>query len=523
MAQPEATCGRLGGADAPAASLHRFVLGEDEAPRQFGEGEAEVSLRDPFAAHVLLRGTFPAQAEGVLADLDVAIGPDHPLAASTERTFVVSETSQVLRGKDGVSRGLRFVVTRGEQTQDGPDLILSVGGPDSTSVEVMAWDPENRGFNYYRTAKAAGAWVWAGNSQHALVEPTRGLGPFEAHPSGNFLMKELKRPWVHWHSPDAPMDQRDLEPGDPLAQHRWFRLKKGAYELEESVAKPAVIRWNRERVERIANAGRLDNPAPIFEQIVGAPADRLPRPTVNLTSSMTRWSQAQAGEAVALPPTFFVDVDCLTDLLRMPRPEQLSVAGDRYVRTVLSEGVSLQNGSFNEDRDAHFASVVPERAFEDVNLLDQLLARKLLINPRLALCLLLVDFPNPVFSESRASLLPVIEGFSHDTVEAESYATALGDHIAASAQAGSPGSASFAELWTLAPDQLSGNGAEQLEAYYKAVADRIDTDEGIAEYLRLAGARRVAHEDLLIHETNLLLPRMDADARIRMHPDGGVR
>lgn len=526
MAKPEATCGRLQTDKAPAGSLRHFVIsaGNNEL-REFDADEAIELLQDPLAEFVLRRDEFPTNPMDLLNRLDAAIGPDHPLAASSQRSFVVSEGSQVLRNQNDSldpSATLRFVVTRGGDSADGPDLIISVSGPDSSSVEVMAWDPVNRGFNFYRTAEAAGAWVWAGNSRHALESPTRGLGPFEAHPSGTFLMKELKRPWVHWHSPDAVMDRRDFQAGDPRAEHEWFSLKRGAYELEESVAKPAVIRWNRERVERIAASGKLEKPAQIFEQIVGAPADRLPRPTVNLTSSMTRWSQALAGEDVVLPLTFFVDLDSLAGL-GLPRPPLLSIAGDRYVSTARAEGIHLEKGSFTEDRDTHFTFVVPERAFEDVDLLGQLLARKLLVTPRLALCLLFVDFANPVFSEERASLLGLIEDFAHDAVEAEAYGTALGDHIAASADSAPPATERFAELWALSEDQLRATASAQLQAYYDAVENRVNTDEGSRDYLRLACARRAAHEDLLIHEFDLVLPRADADPNLRMRIDGGVQ
>jgi hypothetical protein len=527
MAKPEATCGRLQSDEVPPVSLRRFVLGETgnsgaQEPQEFDADEANELLQDPFAQFLLLRGEFPTTGTDLLTRLDASIGADHPLVGASQRSFVVSEGSQVLRDQGGAAN-VRFVVTRGAQSPDGSDLIISVSGPDSSSVEVMAWDPVNRGFNFYRTAAADGAWVWAGNSRHALEAPTRGLGPFEAHPSGTFLMKELKRPWVHWHSPDAVMDQRDFNAGDPRAEHEWFSQKRGAYELEESVAKPAVARWNRERVEKIAASGTLENPGPIFEQIVGAPPDRLPRPTVNLTSSITRWSQALDGVDVELPPTFFVDVDSLSGLLGLPRPPLLSVSGDQYVRTARAEGIRLTDGSFDEIRDNHFAFVVPERAFEDVDLLSQLLARNLLVTPRLALCLLLVDFVNPVFSDERASLLEHIEDFAHDAVDAATYGTALGDHIASRTDSGSPASTRFAELWALPEDQLQAGATEQLGAYYDALQGRVNTDGGFRDYLRLACSRRAAHEDLLIHEFPLVLPQSDVGPNLRMHADGGVR
>jgi hypothetical protein len=36
----------------------------------------------------------------------------------------------------------------------------------------MAWDRRSGGFNFHRTVGANSAWVFAGNSRHALADPT---------------------------------------------------------------------------------------------------------------------------------------------------------------------------------------------------------------------------------------------------------------------------------------------------------------------------------------------------------------
>jgi hypothetical protein len=157
---------------------------------------------------------FPTTAEGVLDALDDAIGDGDPL--SIQSSFVVGEGSQLPPGLAGA--GIRaFLVTRGEGV-DGPDIILSaVDRPDVEFVEVLAWDSATGGFNYY-TTDAGAPWVLAGNSADAFRDGSAGLGPFESHPSGNVIMKELRRPWVQLAVHRRKCARRRPGAGDHLPQ-----------------------------------------------------------------------------------------------------------------------------------------------------------------------------------------------------------------------------------------------------------------------------------------------------------------
>lgn len=524
MPAQEMTCSQLADAAVGSGTLRRFVLGVDkDGPREFTSEELESELNDRVGT-LLKSGLFPSTAQELF---DALVGGDANGLPSENpdslRSFVVSETSQVMRGS-ARRRFLRFLVAsaRGE---DGPDIVVSTAAPGDPSVEVMSWDPKNAGFNFYRTAGEPGAWVWAGNSRHALEAESRGQGPFEAHPAGSFLMKELKRPWVHWHSPDAPMDDRDLPADSGLGDHPWFSARRGAYELEESNAKPAVIRWNRERVKRI-RAGEED-PILAFEQIVGAPADHHPPPAANLVSSMRSWSEIEAGESVSVPRSFFADADSLS-VLGLEGPPALELSPAAYIAEIDSQGVTLSDGGdFTQARDTHFAFLVPERAFEDVDLLRQLLAAELLVDRRLAICLLLVDFSNPIFSAARAELLSVIRDFSASPdLGAGSFAPAIGDHIAAGEGAGAV--AAFRDCWLLDGEQLDKTVAGNLQNYYAALQDRLATDAAAAtaDWLRLARARRIVHEKRLhTDEFGMTFARsasFDGALELRMETDGRV-
>jgi len=535
-------CGAFFDADAEPSSLRRFLVGWDEKPQAMDAAEIEAELNDPFAVELLRAGEFPSSGEDLLARLDAAVAPDHPLAAATQQSFVVAEESQVVKDSAAaVDRRLRFLLARGEGP-DGPDLMISTSRPDSPSVEVMAWDDRKGGFNYYRTILGTvGSWVWAGNSRHAWEPGTRSSGPFESHPTGNLLFKELKLPWVHWHSPRATMDQLDLAAGDEVAQHPWFTEKLGAYVLEDSVAKLAITRWNRRRLGQIAEAGAVADPTQVIERLLGSLEPR--RFTVNLVSSQDSQPALGGLGQVSLPGTFFADLDVLADVFKLARPKApFGVSAQTYRDTLAEFGVTVRDregpepgADFERAGDTHFLFVVPERAFEDVDFIRQLVTPRLevgenqlgLVSERLAGCLLMVDFPNPVFSDRRASLLDHVASGPLPAGEWEAFSQLLGDTIAAAATGTAPTAAEleFAELWG-AGEGWKGLANQRLEVYYERLGEKLGTPEGFRDVFRLAEERRNRVRKMPISETPMLFAQTsipaDSIEGLAMKPDGTV-
>lgn len=106
-----------------------------------------------------------------------------------------------------------------------------------------------------------------------------------------------------------------------------------------------------------------------------------------------------------LPETFFVDSAALSGVLDLQPPPTPFVASGIYARSLQSFTVTLSDDEqFERPGDTHFAFVVPERAFEDTETIRQAIEFEL-IRGRLAACLLMVDFPNPIFSAKRLQLL----------------------------------------------------------------------------------------------------------------------
>lgn len=498
-------------------AVHRFILGSDDSPIQLSPEEATQQLGDRFAQLVLLKGVFPRNAGEVLNAIEQAVLSDDPLRV--KQFFLVGEGSQIAPPMPGGAgrRNLRFLASVGEGP-DGPDIILSAFNPDSGTVELMAWDLEVGGFNYYRTVGRSSAWVFAGNSRHALTAPTRDNGPFESHKNGHFLMKELKFPWVHWDSPAAGIDAQVLDE-ENLLDHPWVANPTPgvAYTLEEAVAKPAIMRWTRARLETLVSGKSDETPRRVLEQV-------LTTLTVNLTSSKTSSVAAATGAVpeVDLPETFFVDSDALSGVLGLAPPPQPFVPSSVYAASLTTFEVRLTDGAaFERSGDTHFAFVVPERAFEDKDTLRQAIERGI-VSRQLAACLLMVDFPNPIFSQQRQQLLEHVPNSVFGQIG--DFSQSIADAIRGSTAATEPGTPEheFAQLWDVG-ENFKDRFNELLQNYYTAFADRLRTQEGFDSYMRLAESRRDRVKAMPIAESPMLFSRTNIPSRERtMLADGTV-
>ena len=500
------TCSALNRVGTPPdpTRIHRFLVGADPGPVALGDDEAAGLLGDPIATLLLLRGRFPRTGAELVAMLGAAAGEHDPLRRVT--TFVLGEGSQIpfTDATAQLDRGLRFLAACG--AVGTPDVIISTPAPDDAFVEAMGWDRARGGFNLYRTVH--GAWVFAGNSRAALEPATAGKGPFESHVSGNLLMKELRKPWINWHSPNAGVFATVLAPANELARHPWFTGAEGADVFEKAVARPAIRRWTKARF-----AARAEPAARVLAQVVQSR-------TVNLVTSHVESRRAVAsGIDVDLPQTFFVDSESLTEVLELPAPPALNMPAALYAQTLQTFGFALRSGTFSQPGDTHFAFLVPERAFEDRVALEAALQAGLL-TPRLAATLLMVDVPNPIFSARRASLLAHAPAVP-DAQFADATAQAILAAAAASA-AGSP-EREFAELWEAGDGWLDRYGA-RLQSYYEAIVGRLQTQDGADDFTRLAQSRRervrkmpIFENPLLFATTNIAPPQeleMRADATV---------
>jgi len=514
-------CGKF--RDLPPGSLkprtiHRFIVGRDTEVKQLSQADAAKQLGDPFATLLLLKGTFPNTAGDILKALDKATKAGNPLR---ERFFFfVGEATQIPASAK-VARNVRFLVTTGRTgpgEEDGPDIMISVFHPDSEDAELMAWDRKTGGFNYYRTGIGSDGWIFAGNSRHALEPASEFKGPFETHVGGNFLMKELKLPWIHWHSFSAPVTSGNLPPD--LRKHPWV-LKKdpsGAATCEIEVAIPSVKRWTKRRFERLVDKdGSVQRPERVMRQV-------LRTDTVNLHSSGTAADAIDASGGVDLPPTFIVDADTLSGVLGLRFPTFLSVPSKIYRKTLKTFDVRLTDGDrFDRPGDTHFCFVVPERALEDVETIREAI-RVGLFGERFAASLLMVDFANPVFSPRREKLLEHAPTSATLTAGRSGFAAAMVKRILAAAE-GTPDNSperEFAKRWE-AGAKWRSEFNRVLENYYKGLEKTIATQSGFDGVFRVAETRRrdvgdrtpLVESRLLFATTNI-----PSTKRMRMRFDG---
>lgn len=484
------------------------------------EEEVAKELNDPFAVLLLRAGTFPANVHEVLDSIKAATKPDDPLHKQ-QLPFLVGEGSQIPFSQEtaSVARGLRLAVACGRDSE--VDVLVSTAATGDLAerfLQVMGWDKTNGVFHYYERKR--GVWVWAGNSFHSLDAPSRGQGPFDSHVNGSMVMKELKLPWTHWHSVSASVPPEVLAPGDPAAEDPLFTGRGGAEFFEQSVVKPGVRRWTDARLAKTTAAdGTVKQVPQLLRQLVETT-------TVNLTSTGSRSGAVAPEDTLALPPTFFVDADTLSESLQLPAPQAFPVSGQIYRDSLAQFEFALIDGDFHQPGDAHFAFFVPERAFEDIAVVNKCLQIGL-ISDRFVACVLMIDFANPIFSSRRAQLLK----FVPETAQLAEKGGDLPGQIAAAIEKaskaiedGSP-EGEFLANWRLG-DKWRPEFEQRLGKYYEAVAARTNTTEGFADYVRLAESRRRRVRQMELSEGRPLLfaqTNIPADApALVMQPDATV-
>jgi hypothetical protein len=504
-----------------AGTLYRFVLGLDVEPEPMAADQTTQALQDPFAELLLKRGIFPVTLRALLAELDRHnTAPD---GLPDQKVFLVADGGQIpwTPATAGVNRFLRFAVARLRGANFGI-LVSSSTGIDSDQLflQVIGWDPHNEVYHYYE--RRAGTWIWAGNSYHALTEPTRGKGPFDSHVNGSLVMKELRFPWNHWHSDSARIQETVLAPADPLRDELLFQRRLNAEELEKFVVRPGIRRWNEARFKLALRSNGSLTDVPLFLRQV------LETTTINLTSSGQESQLVRDDDLLTLPITFFLNTEALLDYIGLnPQISPVQVEGRLYRESLRRFDVALMDGSgFRLPGDTFFAFLVPEPAFEDLDVLNLLLQRHVL-SPRLAACLLMVDFPNPVFSARRRQLMayvPATATLGPTGSDLEPRFVAAVEAVAGELPPESPEQ----EFLTFirSPGTAWQRVFEQrIEGYFAALVARARTQDGFDDFVRLAESRRREFRRRPLAEFRLTLPvtniSLDAPA-LRMCEDGSA-
>jgi hypothetical protein len=501
-------------------SLLRFVEGVDSAPTPMADSEVRAQLNDPWATLILRQGTFPPNLEQALAALNQLNSADGGLPE--QQSYFVSESGHIPvdASSSALQREFRMVITRGGAMASQPSILISApAGQRAGFIELMSWDQGKRAFNFYRRSQDA-QWTWKGDTRDALRPATHLQGCFACHVNGVPIMKELRLPWNNWHSQAASIPGEAI-PDKAISQGPLFLNKSGAEHLE------LVVRgWiDQATATRIADVMQGDTVTeaptllrPLFETT-----------TVNLTASSQ--TSERTTPTLDLPSRgFFLNSDILSGVLglNVPSPPSFKTVVQRtlYTNTLTKFDFRLEDGAFIRKGDTHFAFFVPAPAQEDVTAIRLLIAQQVITQP-FATCVLMVDFPNPIFSAARSRLLQYVPATGHIQAGRSDLAERTAQAIVQAAMAQAPESpeGQFAALWQLSPTQLQKEAEKRIKQYLNAVQKRLKTQAGLDDYTRLAEARRRQFATVsALNEFPLLLPKTNIPPMaLQMHADGTVR
>lgn len=465
--------------------LHRLVLGIDPPPPYPMMAEEVASLKDPFAELLLKRDVFPLTLTDLLAALNVL--NDKPAGLPTQKSFVVADGGKIPWSPttETLNRFFRLAVTRSRDSEFGI-LISSSPAVNSSAprafLQVIGWDSENGHYNYYE--RRGRTWIWAGNSWHALEPPSRGKGPFDSHVNGSLVMKELKLPWNHWHSQSSAISDDALHTDDPFRKDPLFMAREGAEVLQLGVVQPGIDRWTESRVSKTLSGGKCD-PRPLLRHLVETT-------TVNLVSSDRASASVNPGTKLRLPATFFLNADALLNRLGIDAEvSPIQVGGALYLESLRKFDFALQQNGFRQPGDTHFAFLVPEVAYEDLAVLDRLLAHGV-VSLRFAACLLMVDYPNPVYSARRAELAQYVPASAARTATGWDLEAAFVTNVRAAVPdrpAAGP-EREFLSYWDLGVAGWRDHFRQRIESYFAALQRQADTRDGFLDFIRLAESRR---------------------------------
>jgi hypothetical protein len=497
--------------------LFAFQHGKDTQPRPLSDDEIG-QLGDVFTQHVLLTSNeIPVTLGDLIQAIEGPFGPQLPV----RKMFLVDEGAMPHQLNSDFVTNQRLVFTWQASTGMAPDILVStvptVHDPRAL-LQLIAWSEKDQAFHFFERDRERIAWGWAGNSFNALSAPTRGRGPFDSHINGGLVMKELKPPWTHWSSQDNTIPLELYGASSEFNTEPIFQQVTGAEQLQPLV-EGGIRRWTGGRLKRDLSNGQLTRLPEYFRQLLWCTS-------VNLVSSPDAYDDDSVRQ-FRLPSTFFFDADAIEDLAGAIKPQaqvippRLTVDADLYRNAVGKLGIHVTDvdAAHRVDGDTHFAFLVPERAFEDQAILAAL-CRNEVISPRLALCLLLVDFSNPVFSPQRAQLLSYApESAAAGAAGADLDARFVAAVQAKQAAAGSP-EAQFLQLWNT-PDIVNW-AAQQLGAYQSAIQAKLQTPQGVEDILRLAESRRHVADHRKLLEFLPTLARDHAPPHLAMAPDGAV-
>jgi hypothetical protein len=395
--------------DAKPYNAYRFIEGVDPC-LQLLSGADLAQLQDPFAVNVLQKGVgqpdlWPSSVEQIVSRVSA-----DPGFAANQKSYLVGEGGQITASvvSRDAPRNLRYIITWGANSS--PSVFLSAAPtgthPDRPApfLQVIGYDQKRNVFNYYQYVPNEGqptrTWTWAGDSTWSSNARSAGRGCFGCHINGALNMKELIPPWNNWGSPDATISVGNIP--DAVAQDPLYAALSGADVLQTNF-QGLQSRYTQGLVASSIKNGTINNVPVLLNRLINTT-------TINFQSSSSKPFDTTN---IQVPPDFFIFHNALTmpqinlsfsmPALTITRSiHDAFVSQHKFALQQLSGGGS--NLVYQQAGTNFFAFFVPAPAFEDMVVIRELINQNV-IDANFAASILLVDFPNPIFSAQRRSLM----------------------------------------------------------------------------------------------------------------------
>ncbi|MEB3123526.1 MAG: hypothetical protein VKL41_20170 [Snowella sp.] len=520
-------------------------------------GEQQANLNDLWGKEVLRQGKFPQEVK----DSQEAIAQANPKL--TEKIYLVAEGGQIplsVAPRDK-NRDPRLAIT---WKSDGilSTLLSGKPGPKTGFLQVIAWDPQKKKFNYYELNRDKN-WSWAGDSSYARQQQFMGKGCFDCHHNGSVIMKELKRPWNNWTSQLATIDLSVLP--EIIAQDSNLANLIGAEVLEQDI---------RGGVSQYYNAWLDDHVSQDLTKVTGVPEilrHLTTTTSVNFESNLA--NIGSLGPVVTPPKNFFLYDDALSKITGdvfgdagYNFPNAISFNTNQFNQTIASKGFALRqcdridNANECEPGTVDYEQggtnfhpfFIPVPSNEDTLVINNLMKFQVtrnnqrkdikFITDKFAAAVLMVDFQNPVFSSVRSSLQSYAQKLDQATLDNQGISNIPALFVAeikAAVQGQPPcvvenldsctAEQQFLNTWNLPDATWKDTVNQRIQSYLNGVGNQITNGNGLSDYLHLSISRKRQFASIKpiknLFEFSLLLPQSNLPANtplLRMQTDGQV-
>lgn len=531
------------------------------APEQVGTKmsveEQEANLNDLWGKEILRQGNFPLE----IKDSQEAIKQADP--SLTEQIYLVAEGGQIPLSvaQRNERRNPRLSIT---WKGSGILSTLLSGSPGATTgfLQVIAWDPQKKRFNYYELNEEKN-WSWAGDSSHARQPQFIGQGCFDCHHNGSVIMRELKRPWNNWTSELASIDLSVL-PEQVTADPNLAHLV-GADKLEQDI---------RGGVSQYYNAWFDDHVSDDLKTVTDVPEllrHLTTTTSVNFESNLTHIGNL--GSKMTPPKNFFLFDDVLSNVTGdgfdagYTFPDTIGFNTDKFQQSIKSKGFALRQCRRREDNNQCVPSsisyeqegttfhpfFIPVPSNEDTFSIKNLMRFQVVrssqrkniqfLSDKFVASVLMVDFQNPVFSPMRNRLQTYAEKIGTATID-DNGTSNIPDLFASELESVAQGQPDcsekkldnctaeqqFLNTWNLPDTNWKEQVNQRIQSYLNSVAAQINNANGLSDYIDLSISRRQEFASMNpiqnLFEFSLLLPQSDLPVNsplLRMQIDGTVK